>query len=255
MAGSGAFLLGLIAFLFVGQFLLYPFTFYFVHRSRTSSYRPREPGEQSTQDPAVESLFADVISGLEARGFELVEHFVGTGPEKLRFDLLHEPGSGDTATLVSLSGLTVSVRYLEYGCRFADGSELNTSNSPLPPGTFVPLPARVQLQFAGVRDPEELYELYRAAIEWYFPSLSRLRRTPERLRNEVAEEFQAVFEHQVASGLLRRTGSPGEYAPTLRGAFHIVWRNAFPVLAIRRVLYYLRMRRLELQLRSRIRPV
>jgi hypothetical protein len=254
LASSGMLLLGLIAFLFVGQFLLYPFTFYFVHRSRTSSYRPREPGDQSSQDPALESLFADVISGLEARGFELVGHFVGAGPEKLRFDLLLESGSGDIATLVSLSGLTVSIRYLEYGCRFTDGSELTTSNSPLPPGTFAPLPARMQLQFAGARDPLELYELYRAAIERYFPSLSRLRRTPEILRNELPQEFQRVFEHQVASGLMRRTGSPEEYAPTLRGAFHMVWLNAFPVLAIRRVLYHLRMRRLESQLRSRIGP-
>lgn len=247
-------LLGLIAFLFAGQFLLYPFTFYFVHRPKVSSYRPREPGDESGQDPAVESLFADVISGLEARGFGRVGQFVGTGPEKLRFDLLLAPVHGDTASLVSLSGLSISVRYLEYSCRFTDGSELSTSNSPLPPGTFVPLPGRVQLQFAGARDPEELYELHRAAVERYFPSQSKERLTPEILRSELEQEFQKVYEHQVASGILQRTGSPGEYAPTLRGAFHIVWRNAFPVLAVRRALYYWRMSRLESQLRSRTGP-
>jgi len=244
-----SFLLGLIAFLFGGQFLLYPFTFYFAHRPKVSSFRPREPGDESTQDPAAAGLFADVISGLEARGFELVECYVGTGPEKLRFDLLLAQDSNDTASLVGLSGLTISVHYLEYSCRFTEGSELSTSNSPIPPGTFVPLPGRVQLQFAGVRDPEELYELHRAAVERYFPSQSKQRLTPETVRSELPQEFQKIYEHQVASGILRRTGSPGEYAPTLRGAFHIVWRNAFPVLAIRRVLYYRRMSRLESQLR------
>lgn len=148
--------------------------------------------------------------------------------------------------------MAVSVRYLEYSCRFEEGSELITNNSPLPPGTFAPMPARVQLQFAGVRDPHELYRLHQAAGEHYFPSRSRQRHTPESLRNEMPQEFRKVFEHQVASGLMRRTGEPGEYAPTLRGAFHMVWRNVFPVLAIRRVLSPVRMRQLESRLRSRL---
>lgn len=252
MASGGTFLLGLIAFLLGGQFLLYPFTFYFVQRFKASSYRTREPGDPSEQDPGLESLFSEVISGLEARGFEVAGHFVDPGPARLRFDLLADPAGGDTAMLVHISGPTVSIRYLEYECRFEDGSQLSANNSPLPPGTFAPLPARVHFQFAGVRDPEELYALFQAAVERYFPSQAKLRRAPESLREEMAHEFRKVFEHQVASGLTRRTGVPDEYAPTLRGAFHIVWRTAFPVLAIRRVLYYMRMKRLEAQLRSRL---
>ena len=204
-------------------------------------YEPFDP-RASDADTAVEEELAAASSHLASFGFEVTSHWLGEGPPSSRLVLLLHARAGDTAMLVSINGPGVALRYLEYESRFADEAVLTTSNSPVPAGTFVQNPKNKQLQFSGVKDPNALYELHCAAIQAYFSSLRKEHPSPTEVNERLASDTAAIFERQVASGRMRRTDEPRGFAPTLVGAFHMVWRNAIPVGTVRRLLLRRRMR-------------
>ncbi len=244
LAGDALLLVAAVAFMLLGQFLIYPFTFYWSHRVTVPRHQAFDPDQAAGSE--LEELFAATVARLADRGFELVGHYAGIGRAGAdRYTLLLHPSRGDAVMLVEAHVAGTVLRYLEYEARFADGSELATNNSADPPGTYVQLPTHTRLQFSWVHDPLELYELHQAAVREYFPSLAREQRTPADVERRFDSDTDRVMDHQVARGLLRTTDTPGKYDPTLRGAFHMTWKNAYPVGAIRRRLYRSRMRRVQ----------
>lgn len=238
-------LLGLVAFVLIfAQFVLLPLRLFFTHKSRVLYYRPFDP-QAGTAHPEIERLIAATVSTLASREFEIVGHYSGSDKVRLRFTLLNRTSQGDRALLADLRTAVRSVRFVEFDSTFADGSELSTSNSTNPPGTFAQLPKSTRLQFPKVRDPLEVYELHLAACKSFFPGLEKVRYSARALEERFVTETRRLFEHQVARGLMRRTKDPDVYAPTLKGACLMTWKNVFPIASIRRMLFEAKMRQIH----------
>ena len=237
--------LGLAALLLVfGQFVVAPLRMYFSHKSRIQFYRRFDPTTEASL-PELESLIAGTAATLASRGFEVVGHFVGAESVQLRFTLLNRTSQEDSAQLAEIRSAIRTVRWLEFDSTFADGSVLSTNNLTVPSGTFARLPGYMQLHFPEVRDPLDLYELHLAACRSYFSGLDKVKYGAQEILDKFLAETRMVFEHQVACGLMRRAQEPGVYAPTLKGAFVMVWKNVFPVVSIRRILSNSRMKKIH----------
>ena len=115
---------------------------------------------------------------------------------------------------------------LIFSTRFADGSEVMTTNNrdlPLAP----PKPGRHRSTFPEVRDPAPLHALHVRAIRQLGEFSARVEPT-----NSGPSGHAAFYDEEMAYLVHLRYLRPDEvrgvYRPTLKGAFLMVWRQLWP---------------------------
>jgi len=193
-----------------------------------------EPYDESRfhANDATRGTLRDWIATLVAEGFAVVADVLWDGPRK-RVVLMRHPETGEEGLLFGMVTANVadhaSVTF--YG-HFLDGRELDVGNPPLP-RTFAAGPGKRDLRFPQVRDVRRLLQVYRALERRDYSATSR--RQPdlpplEALSRNLVLEFES---EQVASGLFQAGDHPGEYRPTLLGAYRMSWKLQVPFVQIR----------------------
>jgi hypothetical protein len=135
---------------------------------------------------------------------------------------------------------------LGFWTEFADGAELVTSNAQTPP-PFPPRPGRTGAVLPQVRDAGRLYKIHAELVR---RSANMTDRRPPPDGDPAAYQLAVTareMSDNAAAGYLYFDEAGEVYRLTWRGAFRLVWGQAWPVGAIRR---FLRTRRAAALLRD-----
>lgn len=182
------------------------------------------------------------IAALEGEGFAVVGDALWDGPRK-RVVLMRHPDTDEQALLFGMIAEGVadhaSVTFYRH---FVDGRELDVGNPPLP-RSFPAGSGKRDLRFPQLRDVRRLLKVYRAIERRDYSNAGR--RQPEdpafeALGKNLVLEFET---EQLATGYFEPGERPGEYRPTLLGAYRMSWKLQIPFVQIRKGLARLRAAR------------
>ena len=182
------------------------------------------------------------IAALEAEGFAVVADALWDGPKK-RVILMRHADTDEGALLFGMVTAGVADHSsVTFYTHFVDGRELDVGNPRLP-RSFPAGPGKRDLRFPQVRDVRRLLKVYRAIERRDYGATAR--RHPEgppleTLSKNLVLEFES---EQLAAGYFQRGGQPGEYRPTLLGAYRMSWKLQVPFVQIRTGLARLRAAR------------
>jgi hypothetical protein len=191
--------------------------------------------------PPVAYYFRSVGTSLEALGFKRFSYLrIDRAAKNVSsfMSYLCNRDTMDIATIVtafSTGPKPLTVSYLEFCRKFADGSELDTKNSTQP-GIFATDPARLVFRFPGTDSPQNLWELHRKLVKkekkYSQPYLPPEGTEIESLRANSAE----AIETQSRMGYFTRDGSSHNYRPTWKGACLMTWKLCWPIKQVRATL-------------------
>jgi hypothetical protein len=210
-----------------GLLLLYVGVPLFVmYRLRITGPYPTAPVRIDTLPTEVQQYLREVAPPLEQWGFEYFGCFEPEGSRTVRpfVALWINRRTGQRAQANVLHGMANGVnRFLQFSTTFADGTAVMTANSGA--FDFNRFPGLDFLHAPMARDPMTLYQLHLWRESRTGSTLPRYLLPPgEEIRYFVPTpaETSRSMEDQLASWRFRRTSS-GANAPTLLGAFALVW--------------------------------
>ena len=194
--------------------------------------------------PEARQYFSEVFTALTREGFELAGTMglLDVVPNvQCILALYVQRRTGDQAmsTLIvaKASGAPMlKSRYVEFVTRFDDGTVVQTNNSS-ELSAFQKLPNEHTAKFWEIQDVRRLYHLHRLLL----PRFSRSSRPVLLLDRDFGGDVVAYvskialedsFAQQVPTGYLRHC--PQGFAPTIKGAVLMTWRELWPCKAIRR---------------------
>jgi|GEM_PF-713842 len=170
---------------------------------------------------------------LEGEGFSVVGDFILSGSIKgntVYFRFFANRGSSDSAMCAFIVDITGGKRrevpYVEFCTGYSDGSEIDTNNSKLP-GAFKAVPEKRVFQYPAIRDVGRLYRLHVQRVSEF--GGSRRKELPAAGHEEAyfRRSFLRDFDRQVEVGYFTYDSFSGDYRPTWRGAYGMVWRSLF----------------------------
>lgn len=186
--------------------------------------------------------FAAKLQLLEKEGFEPLNFVSWESHENRRilFALAVHRKNRDTAVIaLATSGIDkkpLEIRYTEFSAVFTDGSEICSSNNPLP-DVLKQIYKKKVFSFPQVKDLHHLYILHRRLTARF--ALGKEAVLPPNGKEIQALELSTArsVERQVAAGYFR-SGEKGEILrPTWKGAFFMSWKLAWPLGFIRSIFY------------------
>lgn len=213
-----------------------------IHRTNIfpieKDYLPFDPSTPGVPG-AIADRFRRATADLESLGFGLRGYFRPDRHSALvigQVGVYEDPQSGEIAKVIVAASRTKVSATLLFLAKFADGTELATSDNTNLPNW--PSPRWLIGQaFPGIRDASALLAVHRARLARRggtpIPALpahddglpAHLRETPAR-----------VWETPLALGLFARDEAAGVYRPTWKGACLMAWGRLWPVGAIRHAL-------------------
>lgn len=216
---------------------------------RTSPHYDVFDPEQSRPPEYVDDcddFFDSASRDLEKAGFSFVHHISTTDlvvvPKLIDFIMLFENrAQGDlamaTITWVKTEysrGFSLQSKSVEFRAEFEDGSSITTHDGTFET-PFAPVARRTVLHFSDVRVRLQLYRIHQHAIQEFADGKTKRSLPPTEelvatLERDVAEEVQ----EQIATGYLYLGPSQECYRPTWKGAYLMVWKQVWPMSALRR---------------------
>lgn len=226
------------------------------------SYRPRAvphlvPFDRAASPPPHDAapFFAASIQELESLGFAVVCHASiadEAANATVLLVLLANRESQDQAVIISVDPLAKSVvsrrvlpptRYISFNCRFCDGREWLTTNSP-DPVRFPSVPMCRFVQFPDIESPALLYRLHGRAVEEFGDSAKVPLAPSERLLDVMRQDWVTELNWYRGCGYLFISPGDEYHRLTWKGAIVLTCKELWPVRSIRRALVHRRARRL-----------
>lgn len=195
----------------------------------------------------IDQLFTEAVDDLAESGFEVVDGlFLPSAVQNVKtaLILLVNRTEKDAAMVTAMYAQPVSsgslkTLYVEFSTQFDDGLVYDTNNSSQM--SAFPQRADTELhQFVRVKDATTLYQIHQAILERDGRSRSQKVMRFDRdfggdavafLQNAMAEEFDDAAD----IGYLKRVEGGNNFAPTLKGAFLMVWKELWPWKLIRQM--------------------
>jgi hypothetical protein len=200
--------------------------------------------------PPVAYYFRSLGTRVEALGFKRVSYLRIDRAAKNASSFLMYLCNRDTMDLANsvtmfITGrpIALTVSYFEFCRKFADGSELETSNSSQP-GVLARDPARLVFRFPGTDSPQTLWELHRKLVRKE-KKFSQPFLPPEGTEIDAFRaNYGKAIETQSTMGYFTRDGSSHIYRPTWKGACLMTWKLCWPIKQVRAALNRARTDRL-----------
>ena len=230
-------LVEIVAFVVLMQFLLGPVAIYFTNSMQAEPlFLPIEIEYARHQLPPSFYRYLDTLRDM---GFYPVAHLYTdqlSKPTKTFLTLLINPTTRDTANvthIVSQIGVApaTTVHYIEFGTEFADGSEFLTNNAHLP-SAFKAVPEKEVNRLRKIKNPLTLYKIHRALLGKHNKPLGVLPPSGYEVQ-ELCRSIKQSMDRQVDTGYFYLEYSTARYRPTIKGAILMTWKLAWPVGAIR----------------------
>lgn len=237
-------LLTVIILLFVGQvlvpFVVAPLVVRFVQKN--SAYPHCEQVGADALAPELAAHFEQVAACLAPHGFAPAAYVrVTDAPARsqaLVLILINESAK-DSAAVIDIRVVgalkPLGQRYVEFCTEFASGDEINTHNCAI---AFVakPHPKKRLFRFPSTRQPAALYGAHRRLVERHRPASEPFTPTRGTEHLHVAHAFEKLSRRQAEFGYVFLDEAAGVYRPTLKGAFLMSWKLAWPVKQAREAL-------------------
>jgi hypothetical protein len=131
--------------------------------------------------------------------------------------------------------------YVEMASEFPDGTEVDTNNSAIVLGMWVPRPKCFVYQLPWVEGVAELDRTHRLLCQKHAPGLHPVLPPRTGVIDDLATSMAKTPDHQVRLGLMRL--ADGHYRPTLRGAIRCTAWMTPPVPFFRRIVRSMKVRR------------
>ena len=166
-----------------------------------------------------------------------------------RFLLLTNESARESAAVTEMQGkgpVQSFTRYLEFCTEFVNGDEINTNNF----GTAYVMkhyPEKRVFRLPGVQHPQTLHRAHRRLVERHRPAAEPFVPSRGTEHLHLAHSFEKTYRRQAEFGYFFLDEAAGVYRPTLKGAFLMSWKLAWPVKQARESLA---KRRAERTLRS-----
>ena len=126
-------------------------------------------------------------------------------------------------------------RHVEFCTEFVNGDEIGTHNF----GTafvFKPHPKKRLFRFPAVQHPPTLHRAHRRLVERHRPAAEPFVPSRGTEHLHLAHSFEKTYRRQVEFGYFFLDEAAGVYRPTLKGAFLMSWKLAWPVKQAREAL-------------------
>jgi hypothetical protein len=236
---GGALAFGLIAYLFVGLYVVAPLI---IRAKKRIELEPEYITTDTSLLPSrVSAAFDHAASAISSNGFchiGTVKHFVvNTGQDSYVSAWVNRDYS-DSVQIIGvctpspLRGLTV-VTLTAFRTDFADGTSIVTSNSGSA-SVFPADPRESPVRCPNARNISMLYQFHRARVakegKYRSPTLKRMRDISERLRNEHHDTYRRLVE----DGYHVLSVDKKSYAYTYKGAFTMTYRLLPPLRQMRK---------------------
>ena len=126
-------------------------------------------------------------------------------------------------------------RYLEFCTEFVNGDEIDTNNFDTA-HVLKHYPEKRVFRLPGVQHPQALHRAHRRLVERHRPAAGPFTPTRGTEHLHIAHSFEKTYGKQVEFGYLFHDEAAGVYRPTLKGAFLMSWKLAWPVKQAREAL-------------------
>jgi hypothetical protein len=201
-------------------------------------YLPFDPSGPEVPGP-IDVRFHHATDDLESLGFGLRGYFRQDRHSPLvvgHVGVYEDPRSGEVAKLVVAATRTKVTATLALFAKFADGTELVTSdNTNLP--NWPPPRWMIGQAFPGIRDAAALLEVHRARLARHGGTpVPVLPLSDDDLPAHIRETAARIWETPLGLGFYTRDEAEGLYRPTWMGAYLMTWGRLWPVGAIRHAL-------------------
>ena len=226
---------GLVIF----PYVIAPLVVRFVHKQ---SARPQvEQVGADSFGPELAAFFGRFAACLASQGFvpaACVRVFDAAARTEVRaFFLVNESVRESAAAVeVQTKGLSqLTGRYIEFCTEFVNGDEINTHNSGI---AFItkPYPQKRQFRFPGVQHPLALHRAHRGVVDRHRPAAEPFIPTRGTEHLHLAHSFEKLYRRQAEFGYVFLDEAEDVYRPTLKGAFLMSWKLAWPVKQAREAL-------------------
>lgn len=223
-------LIGIVAMVLI-PVILGPVYIRFFYRmsSRVSVSRVGD----SEMPVAAVHYFDKCTPDLEGEGFSLVGNFILSGSIRgsiVYFRFFSNRGSSDSAMCAFIEDVTGGKRrvvpYVEFCTDYSDGSEIDTNNNKLP-GAFKTVPEKRMFQYPNIRDIGHLYRLHVQRVSEFGGSRRKELPTAGHEEAYFRRSFLRDLDRQVEVGYFTYDSLSGDYRPTWRGAYGMVWATLF----------------------------
>ena len=221
-------------------------------------YLPFDPSGPEVPG-AIADRFRRATADLEALGFGLRGYYRPDRHSPLvvgHVGIYEDPRSGEVAKLAVAAMRTKATAALALFAKFADGTELvTTDNATLP--NWPPPKWMIAQAFPGIRDAATLLEVHRARLARHGGTpVPALPASDDGLPAYIRETAARVWETPLGLGLFARDEAAGVYRLTWMGAYLMTWGRLWPVGAIRHALRRRRAARTlrELGMEGRLAP-
>ncbi|HWS88281.1 MAG TPA: hypothetical protein VN282_15020 [Pyrinomonadaceae bacterium] len=216
-----------------------PLVVRFVHKQ---SARPEV--EQVGADafcPELAAYFGRVAACLAPLGFAPAAYVRVTDAAartEIRALLLTNESARESAAAFELQGkgpVQSFSRHVEFCTEFVNGDELGTHNCGMA-FVFKPHPKKRLFRFPGVQHPQTLHRAHRRLVERHRPPAEPFVPTRGTEHLHLLHSFEKTYGRQAEFGYLFLDEAAGVYRPTLKGAFLMSWKLAWPVKQAREAL-------------------
>ena len=222
-------------------YLAAPLLIRLVHK-QPSNPRIEQFGAEAVP-PDAAGFFRHVADSLAAQDFAPAAYLRWDNPEahiEMHLLVLSNAAARESAAAIDmrvtkLGATHFSQRYVEFCTEFANGEEIGTLNSHTAYVTK-PDPLKRLFRFPSVQNPLMLYGAHRQLVDRHAPPAARFIPTPGTEHLHLAHGIEKANRRQVEFGYMYLDEAAGAYRPTLRGAFMMTWKLAWPVKQVRAAL-------------------
>lgn len=123
-------------------------------------------------------------------------------------------------------------RFVEFCTEFVGGGEINTHNCGVAYLTR-PDPTKIQFRLHTLGNPILLYGAHRQLVERHAPDAARFIPTRGTEHLHLSHAVDKAYRNQAEFGYMYLDAAAGVYRPTLKGAFLMAWKLAWPVKHVR----------------------
>lgn len=233
-----AFVLFVVA-LIILPYVVAPLIVWTKHRQSTSVQFEHVAVESLPPD-ALE-YFLRVAHSLAAQGFEPAAFLRGADTAAgtvMHLLVMTSESARDSAAAVYMPIVLApggGARFVEFSTEFVGGHEINTHNCGFAYITK-PVPLKRQFRLHTLSNPVQLYGAHRRLVERHAPDSERFIPTRGTEHLHLAHATDRGYRNQAEAGYLSLDASAGVYRATLKGAFLMAWKLAWPVKQVREVL-------------------
>jgi hypothetical protein len=193
--------------------------------------------------PELAGFSRQVAAGLASQGFAPAAYLWCPNPAAgldTQLLVLTNPSSKESAAVIDMcvakaGAAHLRQTYVEFCTEFVNGEEICTHNSGTAAVTKAD-PLKRVFHFPAVKSPLLLYGAHRRLVDRHAPPAERFIPTPGTEHLHLAHSLNKAHDRQVEFGYMYLDEASGDYRPTLKGAFLMAWKLAWPVKQVREAM-------------------